>query len=132
MTCVKLLDAAAPGRTLTPDERISTQLGQVLGKGLRAGDLLGARQTGQFMLVLPGATPSAARMVAERLCALVQDAQLRDQAGHLLSLQMVVVVGGMPADAPLTQAWPRLATALSALSLDRRCRVLLLDPSWLD
>jgi hypothetical protein len=95
-------------------------LAVLLARGLRSIDLLGDGGPACFLVALPCIQAAAARMVAERLCALLLDSQARDASGTMLSLQVVVTMAAAVPGQALDAVWARLAGTPVTLSRGQR------------
>lgn len=97
---------------------------KAMSQGLRQGDMLARWGGEEFLMLLPGNDLSAARMVAERLRALVQDSAFRLTAqGPLLPLSISLGVGLWEPDEALDGAIARVDAALYQAKANGRNRV---------
>lgn len=116
-----------PGPGKAPDLPTMDRVGRVLAQGLRAVDLLGDGGPGRFLIVLSEVNARSARMAAERLCALILDAQHRDAGGTVMSLQVAVAMAAAPPGQDLDATWTRLHLAPVSLPRGQRHHVKQLD-----
>jgi diguanylate cyclase (GGDEF)-like protein len=97
---------------------------KAMSQGLRQGDMLARWGGEEFLMLLPGNDLSAARMVAERLRALVQEAAFRlSEQGPLLPLSVSLGVGLWEPDEDLDSAIARVDAALYQAKAHGRNRV---------
>ncbi|MCD2342902.1 GGDEF domain-containing protein [Ideonella azotifigens] len=103
-------------------------ISQALQSGMRQGDLLGRWGGEEFLVLLPGTELPAARMVAERLRALVQARSLRlPGAATLLPVSISFGLCQAQPGEPLAQAIARADQALYRAKQAGRNRVALAD-----
>jgi diguanylate cyclase (GGDEF)-like protein len=95
-----VLDARVPGNGDRADARTVREVAQALRKGLRLGDSIGRWGEHRFFVLLPDSDPPAARIVTERMRALVQALQLRAPGnGELRRVSLLMgVAPAIPGD----------------------------------
>ncbi|HSI49925.1 MAG TPA: GGDEF domain-containing protein [Ideonella sp.] len=109
-------------------DQVLRAISQALQSGMRQGDLLGRWGGEEFLVLLPGTELPAARMVAERLRALVQARSLRlPEVATLLPVSISFGLCQARAGEPLEQAIARADQALYRAKQAGRNRVALAD-----
>ena len=100
---------------------------QALQSGLRDGDLLGRWGGEEFLVLLRPADASAARMIAERLRALVQAVVLRAPDGQLIPVTMSFGLALVRPDETWERAVARADEALYQAKIEGRNRVVVVQ-----